>query len=53
VAYTLLARREERRVIEEFGNQYLEYQRRVPMFFPRMGQWKQLIAQSNVAEDER
>ncbi len=50
LAYVLLARREEKRVIEEFGDEYRAYRQRVPMFFPRMGQWKQLIAQSNPAE---
>jgi len=34
-AYTLLARREERQVFEKFGDEYQEYQRRVPMFIPR------------------
>lgn len=53
LAYTLLARREERRVTQEFGDAYRAYRARVPMFFPRVGQWKQLIARSNMAEDER
>jgi protein-S-isoprenylcysteine O-methyltransferase Ste14 len=52
LAYTLLARREEKVVIEEFGDEYRAYRERVPMFFPRMGQWKELIARSNLAEDE-
>ena len=34
-AYTLLARREERQVLQKFGDEYLQYQRRVPMFIPR------------------
>jgi protein-S-isoprenylcysteine O-methyltransferase Ste14 len=53
LAYVLLARREEKRVIEEFGDEYRVYRQHVPMFFPRMGQWKQLIAQSNTASDRR
>lgn len=53
LAYVLLARREEKRVIEEFGDEYRAYRHHVPMFFPRMGQWKQLIAQSNKAQDRR
>lgn len=35
VAYTLLARKEERQMLDKFGDEYLEYQRRVPMFIPR------------------
>lgn len=34
-AYTVLARKEERQMIEKFGDEYREYQRRVPMFIPR------------------
>lgn len=35
LAYTLLARREERQMLAEFGDAYREYQRRVPMLIPR------------------
>lgn len=35
IAYTMLARREERQMVEQFGDEYREYQRRVPMFIPR------------------
>ena len=35
-AYALLARKEERQMLEKFGDQYREYQRRVPMFIPRL-----------------
>ena len=41
-AYVLLARREEREMIRLYGDRYREYQRRVPMFFPRPGGWKRL-----------
>lgn len=34
-AYALLARREERQMLEQFGDQYRAYQRQVPMFIPR------------------
>lgn len=34
-AYTILARKEERQMLAEFGERYREYQRRVPMFIPR------------------
>lgn len=35
IAYTLLARKEERQMVNKFGQEYLDYQRRVPMFIPR------------------
>jgi protein-S-isoprenylcysteine O-methyltransferase Ste14 len=36
LAYTLLARREERQMLAKFGDEYRAYQRRVPMFIPRL-----------------
>jgi protein-S-isoprenylcysteine O-methyltransferase Ste14 len=42
-AYTLLARKEEQKVIEQFGETYLAYRRRVPMFIPVKGKWRQLV----------
>lgn len=41
--YVRLARKEEAQVVEEFGEEYLSYRRRVPMFFPRPRQWKELF----------
>jgi protein-S-isoprenylcysteine O-methyltransferase Ste14 len=38
-AYYLLARSEERKVEEQFGDEYREYRSRVPMFIPRWSQW--------------
>ena len=35
IAYTALARKEERQVLEQFGDAYRDYQCRVPMFIPR------------------
>lgn len=35
VAYTLLARKEERQMLETFGDEYREYMRQVPMFIPK------------------
>jgi len=46
VVYTLLAYREERQMLEEFGDQYRAYQKRVPMFFPGWSHWRQLIERS-------
>lgn len=42
LAYYLLARSEERKVENEFGEAYREYRKRVPMFIPRWGQWRKL-----------
>ncbi|SBT09116.1 conserved membrane hypothetical protein [Candidatus Accumulibacter aalborgensis] len=39
VAYVLLARSEERKMVEQFGEEYLAYRLRVPGFIPRWGQW--------------
>lgn len=44
LAYLLLARREEQRMIEQFGEEYLAYQRQVPMFFPGRGKWRKLAS---------
>lgn len=35
-AYVRLARREEARLIQKYGAEYLAYRRRVPMFIPRL-----------------
>lgn len=42
-AYVRLARREEGTMIARFGDKYLDYQRRVPMFVPRLHEWRRLI----------
>lgn len=47
LVYWLLARNEEKRVLAEFGDEYRAYQRRVPMFIPRISQWGQLVERSN------
>ncbi len=41
IAYVLLARREERRMIETFGDRYREYRSHVPMFLPHRSILKQ------------
>lgn len=35
LAYTLLARKEERQMVAKFGDQYQDYRGHVPMFIPR------------------
>ena len=50
LAYFLLARSEERKVLEQFGDEYRAYQASVPMFIPRMAQWRQLINDSKTVE---
>lgn len=52
LVYWLLARREEKRVLQEFGDAYRDYMLRVPMFFPRIGQWGALVRQSGVSGSE-
>jgi len=46
--YGLLARNEEKRMVAQYGEEYRDYQRRVPMFIPRPGQWRELVKHSNV-----
>ena len=42
-AYVRLAKREEREMIARFGEQYRAYQRSVPMFIPRTGEWRRIF----------
>ena len=42
IAYYFLARKEERDMLRKFGDDYRVYQAKVPMFFPRWGQWKEM-----------
>ena len=53
LVYWLLARREERRVLQEFGDEYRTYMQRVPMFIPRSGQWGQFVERSSAGASER
>ncbi len=46
LAYFLLARSEERKVLEQFGDEYRTYQARVPMFIPQPGQWQKIMKSS-------
>ena len=40
LVYYLLAKSEERKVEEEFGNEYIDYKKQIPMFIPRWGNWR-------------
>jgi len=51
LAYYLLARSEEKHVVEKFGAEYQNYQKQVPMFIPRYGQWRQLIKNSRLRQE--
>ena len=53
LAYWLLARREEQRVLEEFGDEYRAYRQRVPMFVPRLGLWRQFVERSSAPTNEQ
>jgi len=43
IAYAVLAYREERRMLGEFGEQYRAYKERTPMFFPGKREWRRFI----------
>jgi len=49
-AYYRLAKKEEQEMIERFGATYRSYQQAVPMFFPRMDNWKRFLGFQPVAE---
>lgn len=52
LVYYWLARSEERKVEEEFGDEYREYRKHVPMFIPRWGQWRNMAAMRNGIPEE-
>lgn len=43
LAYFWLARKEEKDALEKFGDEYVEYKRHVPMFFPRLADMPRLF----------
>jgi protein-S-isoprenylcysteine O-methyltransferase Ste14 len=46
--YYRLSLREEKKVIAEFGNEYVAYKARVPMFIPLIEQWKSFVKQAKM-----
>lgn len=46
LVYFLLARSEEKKMVEQFGDEYLAYRKQVPMFIPRSGGWRQMLQRS-------
>lgn len=44
LVYVFLARKEEKDMLSRFGTPYEQYMHRVPRFFPRSGEWKQLFS---------
>jgi methanethiol S-methyltransferase len=50
LAYVLLARSEERRMVAQFGEAYRIYQQRVPMFIPRWGTWRQVVDVAKISD---
>ncbi len=51
LVYTLLAYREERQMLKQFGEQYRIYREHVPMFFPTKGRWQQFIEGAQTARE--
>ncbi|MEO8224189.1 MAG: isoprenylcysteine carboxylmethyltransferase family protein [Gammaproteobacteria bacterium] len=49
LVYTLLARREETKMVEQFGMRYEAYRQRVPMFFPKPNLWRRLLTPADSA----
>ncbi|MDS0243800.1 MULTISPECIES: isoprenylcysteine carboxylmethyltransferase family protein [unclassified Haloferax] len=52
VTFAWLARKEEREMLDQFGNEYRTYQRNVPMFVPRRDQWRRFVGESRFDPDQ-
>jgi protein-S-isoprenylcysteine O-methyltransferase Ste14 len=53
LVFTWLARKEERDMIDTFGEDYRTYRKQVPMFVPRLSQWRELVTESRQLSDSR
>jgi protein-S-isoprenylcysteine O-methyltransferase Ste14 len=51
--YIRLARKGEAEMIERFGDEYRAYQRRVPMFFPHLREWRRLFGGAHSSAGEK
>lgn len=51
LVYYKLARSEEKKVLEEFGDEYRVYMQRLPMFIPRWGEWRLFYEHSSGNKD--
>jgi len=49
LAYGLLARNEEKRMLARFGEEFRAYRQLVPMFIPRWGQWRAFASSRRTA----
>ena len=47
LTYVLLARSEEGKMLDQFGDEYRSYRLHVPGFIPRWGQWRNFAAMGN------
>ena len=51
VVFAWLARKEERDMVDKFGEDYQLYQQNVPMFLPDWGKWREVVAESRNHDD--
>jgi protein-S-isoprenylcysteine O-methyltransferase Ste14 len=51
IAYVFLARSEERKMLEKFGEEYRTYEKRVPAFIPHWGQWRKAISMQSASTE--
>lgn len=53
LVFTWLARKEERDMIDTFGEDYRTYREQVPMFVPQLSQWRELVTESRTLSNNR